>query len=1441
MDLGLLQRWSKDYFAKKATKKLLSQFYAPQMRKPKRSLSLEFILTHYVISNDYNYNITHKMENVKMKNEKDYVVGIDIGTNSIGWAVLNMDYTLMKLKHHHAWGAFLFNDGKTAQSRRVSRSARTHYRRRALRVEELQMLMADDVLSVDDSFFIKLKQSYLHNLNEDPINGRKNHYNLFEGEFTDKDYYALYPTIYHLRDALMTEDRQFDIRLVYLALHHIIKYRGNFLQEGDNIETATNIESVANEYFDEVEEKLDIRVDCDIVEKTIDILQDKAIKKGAKLDKIKENCADPKIKEIMNEFAKAVLGYKFSTKKLFQLEEILIKKDDNKEETISFDKFEENADSYYPDLGDEYAELLKLLLVIYNTYAYSKIMRGQNTISKAMIATYEKHKKDLKILKEVFRADKNLYKDFFKSPNGENYVNYVNTNTSSLKAMGVKVKRENFYTHLKVELAKFEDSDQKAYILSEIEEDNFLPKLNDVSNSLVPYQKNLEELRAIINNQSKYYPTLATNGDKIEKILTFKRPYYVGKLKGEFSWNKQVIGERLYSWNFEELVDYKPLAQEFITRMTNRCRYFPSEECLPLQSIYYQAYVCLNELNGVRVCKDDAKKNNEFTNEMKQKVFLDLFCNRGKKTIKVKDFVNYLNEEFKLNIQAENVLGLAEEDKFLGNMSTLVELKKRLGDKFNKDDIDKYEELAKHLTIFEDKKARKEKVRELFPDAEEKQVESLSNIKCEKWGRYSKKFLHGILTSKRKSVLQTLWDEKENINHIIFDEKLGILDQVENGNKEIEKFDYKKDIEPLYCSPSVKKAIWNTCKILEEIVSIVGCEPKYIFVETTKEDDVKKKAKSRDKMLEELYKDIQTEAEKYGIEYNKECMTKLGTKSASELEDKIYLWFSQLGRCMYTGEIIPYDDVINNNCEIDHIVPRHYIKDDSLSNRVLVKKIENQKKSGTLALSFEVRTNMQKFWEFLYRKRFITGKKFRALNKADYNDNDMTGFVNRQLVETSQAVKEINNLLEARFGKTTIKGVKAKMNSLMRETFVSGIVCDKKYNSFYKLRQLNDLHHAKDAYLTAVVGMFTSIAYPMWGNDSQSIYIKRMMSKTDDVKKFDELVNKRYGLIMSAMVEGDLSMFTVNEDGEYNWDDIKLNNVLTTMDYNDCLIVKQKNFEAETAFYKDSLQGRKQKNNKLQPRKYVDGKPLDTQLYGGYTGENDAYYCVVSYKKGKNVKYELIGIPVMKAIHLDKLNSKDKKTALKQYIDETKNIECNLEKIVYKNQKIVVDGCPYYITSSVYRVNAVQMKLDSKYNDIIKQVEKYNKEKEIGQFSTINDLRKDEESTTLKLTTMLNAFSTNIDKYYSNYGKSGLGSKIKDYVQNGFLSLSLENKLLFTFKILKLGRAESCQLNLKNICGSAFPTGLGMITSKYDLQQIDWIDESMTGLYKKVYKIGAKK
>ena len=52
---------------------------------------------------------------------------------------------------------------------------------------------------------------------------------------------------------------------------------------------------------------------------------------------------------------------------------------------------------------------------------------------------------------------------------------------------------------------------------------------------------------------------------------------------------------------------------------------------------------------------------------------------------------------------------------------------------------------------------------------------------------------------------------------------------------------------------------------------------------------------------------------------------------------------------MYTGEAIELEQLMNDNLyDIDHIYPRHFIKDDNISNNlVLVKKEKNAHKSDS--------------------------------------------------------------------------------------------------------------------------------------------------------------------------------------------------------------------------------------------------------------------------------------------------------------------------------------------------------------------------------------------------------------------------------------------------------------------------------------------------------------
>ena len=170
--------------------------------------------------------------------EQNYYIGLDIGTNSVGWAVTDEKYNLVKApvkgryKNHDMWGIRLFESANTAAERRVARSNRRRGQRKVRRIKLLQELFAEEMNKVDPTFFIRLNESRLHPEDKSEILQEERHLLFIGNEEAEKEYYEKYPTIYHLRKDLIDDAEPHDIRLVYLALHHIIKNRGHFLREG---------------------------------------------------------------------------------------------------------------------------------------------------------------------------------------------------------------------------------------------------------------------------------------------------------------------------------------------------------------------------------------------------------------------------------------------------------------------------------------------------------------------------------------------------------------------------------------------------------------------------------------------------------------------------------------------------------------------------------------------------------------------------------------------------------------------------------------------------------------------------------------------------------------------------------------------------------------------------------------------------------------------------------------------------------------------------------------------------------------------------------------------------------------------------------------------------------------------------------------------------------
>ena len=100
-------------------------------------------------------------EKKKNNSQKPYYIGLDIGTDSLGYAVTDKEYRLLKHKGDPMWGTLIFEESKDKSERRGFRTARRRLDRRQQRVHLLQEIFAPEIRKVDPRFFIRLQESSL--------------------------------------------------------------------------------------------------------------------------------------------------------------------------------------------------------------------------------------------------------------------------------------------------------------------------------------------------------------------------------------------------------------------------------------------------------------------------------------------------------------------------------------------------------------------------------------------------------------------------------------------------------------------------------------------------------------------------------------------------------------------------------------------------------------------------------------------------------------------------------------------------------------------------------------------------------------------------------------------------------------------------------------------------------------------------------------------------------------------------------------------------------------------------------------------------------------------------------------------------------------------------------------------------------------------------------
>ena len=309
----------------------------------------------------------------------DYYLGLDIGTNSVGWAVTDPQYNILRFNGKAMWGVHLFKEGNSAAERRTNRCARRRLQRRKQRIELLQDLMDSEVSSVDPGFFERLKESNLQV--KDRKIGQTN--SIFDDPaFKDKDYHKRFHTIYHLRQYLMTTDEKPDIRLIYLAIHHILKSRGHFLFEGLSDGEIPDFEPVFNDLMETSSSELDLDFE---VHENIDAIKALLINKDIRITDKKKRMyellsADSKQQKA---FADLLSGAKVNLSILFYESE---PDDAEALPKVSFgdSSFEENISSLENVLDEGQMNILVLMKTIYDWGVLSKLLDGERYLSDSI-------------------------------------------------------------------------------------------------------------------------------------------------------------------------------------------------------------------------------------------------------------------------------------------------------------------------------------------------------------------------------------------------------------------------------------------------------------------------------------------------------------------------------------------------------------------------------------------------------------------------------------------------------------------------------------------------------------------------------------------------------------------------------------------------------------------------------------------------------------------------------------------------------------------------------------------------------------------------------------------------------------------------------------------------------------------------------------------------
>lgn len=657
-------------------------------------------------------------------------------------------------------------------------------------------------------------------------------------------------------------------------------------------------------------------------------------------------------------------------------------------------------------------------------------------------------------------------------------------------------------------------------------------------------------------------------------------------------------------------------------------------------------------------------------------------------------------------------------------------------------------------------------------------------------------------TGEMGSIMHFLWTTNDNFMQLLSNDRYTFAERIEEERKkyyESKEFSVEDQLDEMYVSNAVKRPILRTLDVVDDVVSTLGHAPKKFFVEMARgaDPDQKGRTTTRKQQLLELYKNVEEDTRILEKE-----LEDMGDMANNRLQSEaIFLYYLQLGRCAYSGQAIDLSQIKSGKYNIDHIYPQCYVKDDSIvNNKVLVLSGINGDKKDIYPISEEIRTSQKAFWSKLRKANLMSDEKYKRLTRnTPFSDEEKQGFINRQLVETRQSMKAVTQILKQKYKDTEIVYVKARLASQFRQEFLTP-----------KSRLINDLHHAKDAYLNAVVG---------------NVYHERFTRKWFNI-------SDKYTVNPKSLFKR-----TVQHGEEVIWDpDVHMDKVKSIYKKNNIKMTRYSFCQKGGLFDQMPLK----KKADLVPLK----KGMDPVKYGGYNKSGATFFIVAAYDKGTKKEVSFVPIELM----FSEQFLKDEDFA-KQYVQE------QLQKLSAKTvsnvwfplgmRKIKIasvlslDNYEVWVSGKANKgtrvlLSSAENLIFSKDMEVyIKRVENY-----VNKKNSKQNIVLDEKYDGITSEQNINVYDCLLSKMETSlFSKMPCcQAKIVRIGREKFLNLSLEDQTVTLIRIIECIKAgRKSNVDLRSIGGSANAASVYMSAnlSSSSYKDIRIVDYSPAGLHRK--------